>query len=117
MRLVALWQIYDRYGMAMFAAVGGLIFFIVLNVLQGKWMGMIRGKIAKLADTRIRLLGELIRSMRVVKMYVWEGHFLQKLIQSRKNELVSHRTRLASYGAFDSLSRTSRFASFSLRGL
>ena len=43
-------------------------------------MGFFRGQVAVLADKRIRLLGELIRAMRVVKMYVWEGHFVQNLI-------------------------------------
>ena len=64
----------------MFGAVAGSIFFLVLNLLQGKLMGNIRGKVAAMADRRIKLLGEMIRAMRVVKMYVWEGHFLQKLI-------------------------------------
>ena len=80
---VALWQIYARYSNAMFGAIGGLIFFLILNVLQGKLMGNIRGKVAVMADKRIKLLGEMIKAMRVVKMYVWEGHFVKKLIQGK----------------------------------
>jgi len=103
---VALWQIYTRYGNAMFGAFLGACFFTLLNVFQGRIMGMLRGKIAGLADKRIRHMSELVNAMRVVKMYVWEGHFLQKLIASRKKEMKKHRVRLGLYGIMDSISRT-----------
>ena len=67
----------------MFGGLTGLIFFIILNTLQGKLMGYIRGKVAVMADKRIKMLGEMIRAMRVVKMYVWEGHFVQRLIEGK----------------------------------
>ena len=70
---VALWQIYIRYGLALVGALCGLIFFLLLGTFEGKVMGYYRSKVARRADTRIKLLGEMIRAMRVVKMYVWEG--------------------------------------------
>lgn len=107
---VALWQVYARYGNAVFGALGGVCFFTFLNLIQGRIMGILRGRIAGLADKRIRLMSELVNAMRVVKMYVWEGHFLEKLIVARKNEMKMNRIRLALYGVMDSISRTSRLA-------
>ena len=59
---------------------------------KGKILGNYRAVIAKKTDRRVRLLEELISSMRIVKMYVWEGFFLKKLMKFRKGlawELVT----------------------------
>ena len=58
---VALWQIYIRYGLALVGALGGMIFFSILSIFQGKILGYYRGKVAESADERIKLLGELVR--------------------------------------------------------
>lgn len=74
---VAIWQIYERMGMAIWGALGTTLFFLFLNIGQGKVIGTYRAIISKKTDRRVRLLGEMINSMRIIKMYVWEGFFFK----------------------------------------
>lgn len=71
-------------------------------------MGNFRAIIAKKTDRRVRLLEEMITSMRIVKMYVWEGFFLSRLIDHRKAEMWKQRMKLSFYGFCDSILRSSR---------
>ena len=140
---VAIWQIYERMGMAIWGALGTTLFFLFLNIGQeriqghswsyrvikghkgsywiiwgqmgsygwifakGKVIGTYRAIISKKTDRRVRLLGEMINSMRIIKMYVWEGFFLQKLMRYRKEEMKKHRQKLYFYGFFDSILKSS----------
>ena len=105
---VALWQIYKRMGTAMFGAIGVTVFFMIINIAQGRVMGQFRAKIARKTDRRVRLLEEMITSMRIIKMYVWEGFFLSRLIGHRKAEMWKQRMKLSFYGFCDSILRSSR---------
>ena len=78
-----------------------------LNLLKGKVIGTYRAIISKKTDRRVRLLGEMVNSMRIIKMYVWEGFFLQKLMRYRKEEMKKHRQKLYFYGFFDSILKSS----------
>ena len=71
-------------------------------------MGNFRAMIAKKTDRRVRLLEEMIVSMRLVKMYVWEGFFLSKLIDYRKAEMWKQRIKLSVFALCDSILRSSR---------
>lgn len=76
-------------------------------------MGNFRAMIAKKTDRRVRLLEEMIVSMRLVKMYVWEGFFLSKLIDYRKAEMWKQRVKLSVFALCDSILRSSRSGSSS----
>ena len=93
--------------MAIWGALGTTLFFLFLNIGQGKVIGTYRAIISKKTDRRVRLLGEMINSMRIIKMYVWEGFFLQKLMRYRKEEMKKHRQKLYFYGFFDSILKSS----------
>ena len=54
----------------------------------------------------------MITSMRIVKMYVWEGFFLSRLISHRKAEMWKQRMKLTFYGFCDSVMRSTRFVIF-----
>ena len=45
--------------------------------------------------------------MKVVKMYVWEGYFLEKLMANRKAEITYLKTRHHFLGLFQTISRSS----------
>lgn len=44
----------------------------------------VRTKILKLTDERMKLMSEVLRSMRVIKMYSWESPFEKKIISVRQ---------------------------------
>lgn len=46
----------------------------------------LRRKQTKAVDERIRLLGEVINSIRAVKLYAWESHFGTKVSAIRSME-------------------------------
>jgi ATP-binding cassette subfamily C (CFTR/MRP) protein 4 len=54
-------------------------------------LSRVRLATAKLTDTRLRYMNEIISGMRVIKMYCWEGSFAQRVAQTRRYSL----TRLA----------------------
>ena len=77
---ISLWQIYTRMGSAVYGALGAVLFFTILNIVEGKILGNFRAIIAKKTDRRVRLLEEMISAMRIIKMYVWEGFSLNKIM-------------------------------------
>ena len=63
-------------------ALVGLALLAVLIIFQSKAAKLIsnlRKKVAELADQRIKLLNEIVRNIRAVKMYAWEEHFKVKV--------------------------------------
>ena len=52
----------------------------------------LRTKVAALSDNRIRLMNEIIKGMRVIKMYAWERHFSQLISDARKSVLICMKT-------------------------
>jgi ATP-binding cassette subfamily C (CFTR/MRP) protein 10 len=40
--------------------------------------------ILKVTDERVKIMSEILKSMRIVKMYCWESAFEQKVRQVRK---------------------------------
>lgn len=38
-----------------------------------------RSKSVNITDTRVRLMSEILESIKLIKMYAWEKHFSQKL--------------------------------------
>jgi ATP-binding cassette subfamily C (CFTR/MRP) protein 5 len=43
-----------------------------------------RTKILKITDERVKIMSEIIKSMRIVKMYCWETAFDRKIRHVRK---------------------------------
>ena len=44
---------------------------------------------ASISDNRIRLMNELIKGMRVIKMYAWENHFSKVISSIRKYKSIN----------------------------
>ncbi|XP_054158176.1 ATP-binding cassette sub-family C member 4-like [Oppia nitens] len=64
-----------------------LMSFIPFNSLMGRLFLKIRRKVASLSDTRIRFMNEIIKGMKVIKMYAWERHFDKLISDARKKEM------------------------------
>lgn len=61
-----------------------LFLFIPFNSFNGRIFLKVRTKVAALSDTRIRIVNEIIKGMRVIKMYAWEKHFSKLISESRR---------------------------------
>lgn len=66
-----------------FAIVTYLSFQLIMNRL----FGAVRDASLQKTDERVRLMTELIDSMRIVKMYAWEKSFENHINEARENEL------------------------------
>ncbi|KPM06856.1 ABC transporter transmembrane domain containing protein [Sarcoptes scabiei] len=61
-----------------------LILFIPFNSFNGRLFQKIRTKTAHLGDRRIQIISEIIKGMRVIKMYAWEKHFSRLVSEARR---------------------------------
>lgn len=68
---------------------GGLviIIYLIAQVYLGRSFGRLRRELTWKIDERVRLMGELIDSIAIIKMYAWEEHFEKNINQVRNNEL------------------------------
>eukprot|EP00116_Pleurobrachia_bachei_P009583 sb/3469845/ len=64
----------------------GMLSFIPLQFGIGKAILVIRGKVAPLTDSRVRVIHEVVSFMKIIKMYGWELMFQKIVHKIRKSE-------------------------------
>ncbi|KAF9329230.1 hypothetical protein BG006_007662 [Podila minutissima] len=82
---IALYLLYDTMGWAIFAGVAIMICTIPLNARLSVYMKNFQQQQMKNKDTRIKLMNEILNGIRVIKLYAWEGTFLQKVLTVRND--------------------------------
>lgn len=85
-------MIYHQVG---FAFVAGLVFSIALipiNKVIANKIGKLSTKMMEQKDGRVKMMTEVLRGIRSIKIYVWEQHFI-KLISS----MLIHNTNRICY--------------------
>ncbi|CAH1784335.1 unnamed protein product [Owenia fusiformis] len=68
----------------------GIIVFlsnVPIQIGLGKVMATFRMRAITVTDSRVRLISELLKSIRLVKMFAWETSFIQKLNDLRTREI------------------------------
>ncbi|CAF1590799.1 unnamed protein product, partial [Adineta steineri] len=73
-----------------FIAIGYSAFLLLIQPLYSLMFVSIRTKILQITDERIKIMSEIIKSMRIVKMYCWETAFIQKICLIRKREIIQY---------------------------
>ncbi|XP_026323955.1 probable multidrug resistance-associated protein lethal(2)03659 isoform X2 [Hyposmocoma kahamanoa] len=73
------------------ATVAALLVIIIQTVLVQSYLskrqGVLRGKIAKRTDERVKVMSELVNGVQVIKMYAWEKPFEKLVDKLRKLEV------------------------------
>ncbi|CAF4950125.1 unnamed protein product, partial [Rotaria sp. Silwood1] len=77
-----------------FIAIGYTIILVILVSLMSRLLVHFRHKILKITDQRIKIMSEIIKSIRIVKMYCWELAFIKKIHDIRKREIFRCTLRL-----------------------
>merc|ERR1711871_133744 len=80
------------------AAFVGLPVMIITLPLKKKLLGILtrmRKEIVKVTESRVKLAGDLLQGIRVVKLYAWENSFLAKLTGVREIEMKKQATYIA----------------------
>jgi len=75
---------YHFVGFYCLIGLATLLAFIPLNSVVGRSFFAIRTRVAVLSDNRIKIMSEIIKGMRVLKMYAWEKHFSLLISAARK---------------------------------
>ncbi|KAF9912121.1 hypothetical protein BX616_010415, partial [Lobosporangium transversale] len=83
---VTLYLLYLTLGWATFAGLGVMILMIPLNARLGIIQQRFQEKHMTYKDSRIKLMNELLNGIRVIKLYAWEGTFLQKILSVRNDQ-------------------------------
>ncbi|EDV27212.1 uncharacterized protein TRIADDRAFT_54941 [Trichoplax adhaerens] len=79
-----LWQ---QVGVASLAGLGVLLTLILQQSALVTLLVKFRQKYLKFADKRVRIMNEVISSMRTIKMYAWENSFAKAIRQLRRKEM------------------------------
>ncbi|XP_077987353.1 ATP-binding cassette sub-family C member 5-like isoform X2 [Glandiceps talaboti] len=80
--------IYTTYILGPVALLGSSLFFLAhyLQILVSKAIAHFRVKAIKITDKRVRIVNEMITSVKLIKMYAWEKPFSKKIADIRSKE-------------------------------
>ncbi|XP_043849386.1 multidrug resistance-associated protein 1-like [Dromiciops gliroides] len=84
MAILLLWQ---ELGPSVFAGVAMLVLVIPINALVANRIKMLKKNQTKNKDQQIKLLNEILRGIKILKLYAWEPSYQKKIIKIREHEL------------------------------
>ncbi|XP_066599672.1 ATP-binding cassette sub-family C member 10 isoform X2 [Prorops nasuta] len=90
---VTLYLLHQQIGISFLAGVAFTIILIPINKLIANKIGRLSTKLMEYKDRRVRLMGEILRGITVIKLNVWEDHFLRNVLKIREKELKYLRGR------------------------
>lgn len=85
---IILYLVYTKLGIS--AIIGSITSVLLITPLQlyiGKKISENSRDISKCTDHRISKISEILQGMNVIKLYVWEDLFNEKILQFREVEL------------------------------
>lgn len=85
---VILYLLYRKLGVS--ALIGTAIGVLIITPLQfyiGKRLSDNSKEVSKCTDHRISKMAEILQGINVIKLYVWEDLFKEKILQLREVEL------------------------------
>jgi ABC-type multidrug transport system fused ATPase/permease subunit len=99
---IALYLLFDTMSWAIFAGVAIMILTIPLNARLSVFMKNFQQQQMKNKDTRIKLMNEILNGIRVIKLYAWEGTFLQKVLTVRNDHELATMKKIGYLSAVQS---------------
>ncbi|KAM8894526.1 ATP-binding cassette sub-family C member 12-like isoform 1-T1 [Spinachia spinachia] len=97
--------VYSCYVLG-YTALAGVCIYMIVILLQGvfgRLTNKVRRKTAFITDSRVRTMIEILKSIKLIKMYAWEDCFEEKIAGLRKNEKKKLKTVLYIQNANTSL--------------
>ncbi|KAG0343682.1 Canalicular multispecific organic anion transporter 2 [Podila humilis] len=84
---VGLWLLYRQLGPSAFTGLAVVLLSVPVQALIAKKLTRDKDRKLKAMDSRVRLMNEVMSSIKIVKLYAWERPFRAKLNVHRKTEL------------------------------
>ncbi|KAJ8922563.1 hypothetical protein NQ315_007593 [Exocentrus adspersus] len=85
--VVTLLLLYSQVGISFLAGVIFSIILVPINKLIANKIGQLSTKLMEQKDARVRLIAEVLRGIKAIKLYVWEQHFIRLITRLRDREL------------------------------
>ncbi|KAI8337487.1 P-loop containing nucleoside triphosphate hydrolase protein [Chlamydoabsidia padenii] len=94
---VCIWGLYKLLGVASLYGVLVMVISQPVTFYMGRLFQQSHQKVMGCTDKRLKLMNELLNSIRIVKFFAWEKEFRHRISAARDVELKAIRSRLYSY--------------------
>ncbi|KAF4523999.1 hypothetical protein B566_EDAN013841 [Ephemera danica] len=84
---VSLYLLYLQVGLAFLAGVAFSIILIPINKCIASKIAELSTKLMTAKDERVKMMADMLHGMKVLKLHVWEDHFIRIIGKLRDNEL------------------------------
>ncbi|XP_012942497.1 multidrug resistance-associated protein 1 [Aplysia californica] len=84
---LAIYMLYDQLEVAVFAGMGTMLLAVPFNAVVGVFIKKYQELLMAYKDQRMKLLGEVLEGIKVLKLYAWEGSFQKKIEEIREKEV------------------------------
>lgn len=78
-----------QLGLAFLAGIAFSVLLIPINKVIASKIGKLSAKMMDCKDGRVRMMTEVLRGIKTIKLYVWEQHFV-KVVTSMYSYLLIH---------------------------
>ncbi|XP_066924409.1 multidrug resistance-associated protein 1-like [Clytia hemisphaerica] len=88
--LVVMVSLYSLFNLIGWSTIAGLIVIMISNPVNyaiTKFVRKYNIQQMKLKDQRSKLMNEILSGIKIIKMYAWEGSFIQRVTEVRNEEL------------------------------
>ncbi|CAG2221076.1 ABCC3 [Mytilus edulis] len=84
---IGIYELWEPLGISLFGCVIAIITAAVTNVLFGKIRQNYFGDILALKGRRVKLFDEIVKGIKIIKMYAWEVFYTEKVSFIRTKEI------------------------------
>jgi ABC-type multidrug transport system fused ATPase/permease subunit len=74
------------FGPAVLVGLATMIAFIPIQACVGKKLGKLRASTSKITDHRVSLMSEILKAVKLIKLYAWEARFSTAVADIREKE-------------------------------
>ncbi|CAH8436418.1 unnamed protein product [Dicrocoelium dendriticum] len=85
--VVAIVLLWRELGPAVLAGIGVLLLLLPLNAVIARLSKSVQEKKFKAADSRIKVISEILNGIRMIKLYAWEPSFIKEVNRLRHEEM------------------------------
>ncbi|GFN96896.1 multidrug resistance-associated protein 1 [Plakobranchus ocellatus] len=85
--VVGAYLCYTVSGVAMLTGFGFIVLMLAVSVVTNQKVGGFQEQLMTIKDQRLKVVGEVLGGIKVIKLYGWELLFSEKIIRLRRKEL------------------------------
>lgn len=87
--VVTLYLLHSQVGLAFLSGVAFSLLLIPINKIIANKIGQLSTKLMTEKDSRVKMIAEVLKGIKVIKLYVWEQHFVRIITSMYSNKRES----------------------------